>query len=102
MINGQDCRWLHRVRAGLASDTLPYGEFCGDALGDAEGDGATLSGTFEGFSVAETLAVGLVAAFGAVVAVGELAAGTGEAVLATAGVGIPINSLCKALSPELR
>jgi len=93
-----------RTRAGPALDTLCYGEFYGDALGDAEGDGATLSGAFEGFSVAagETLAVGLVAAFGAVVAVGEPAAGIGEAVVAAAGVGIPINSLRKALSPELR
>lgn len=100
----QSSRWLHRVRARLALDTLFYREFCGDALGAAVGDGATLSDTFEGRSVTagETLAGGLVAAFGAVVAAGEPAAGTGEAVVAVAGVGIPINSLCNALSPELR
>jgi hypothetical protein len=92
------------VRAGLVLDTLCHCQFCGDALGAAEGDGATLSDTFEGRSVAagETLAVGLVDAFGAVVVAGEPVAGTGEAVIATAGVGIPINSLCNALSLELR
>jgi len=83
---------------------LCYGEFCGDALGAAEEDGATLSATAEGFAVAagEILAAGLVAAFGEVVAEGEPAAGAGEAVVAAAGVGIPINSLCNALSLELR
>jgi len=77
--------------------TISYG----DALGAAEGDGATLSVT--GFAVAagEILAAGLVAAFGAVVVAGE-PAGAGEVVADAAGVGIPINSLCNALSLELR
>jgi len=77
-------------------------DFYGDALGTADGVGATLPVT--GFAVAagETLAVGLVAAFGAVVAAGEPAGGAGEVVAAAAGVGIPINSLCNALSLELR
>jgi len=80
-----------------------YGEFCGDALGTAEGDGATLAVTSEGFGVAagETFVAGLVAPFDAAVAAGEPAAGAGDGVVA-AGVGIPINSLCNALSLEPR
>ena len=92
-------RCLEKSRdAGSISD------FYGDALGAGEGDGATVSVTSEGFAVGagETLAAGLVAAFGAVVAAGEPAAGAGEAAVAAAGVGIPINSLCNALSLELR
>ena len=104
-------RHIRRARCPLAPQgasrtgvrRLCYGQFCGDALGAAGGDGAAVSVT--GFAVAagETLAAGLVAAVsGAVVAAGEPAAAVGEAVVAAAGAGIPINSLCKALSLELR
>jgi hypothetical protein len=81
---------------------VPRGQFYRDALGAADGDGATLSVTGFALAAGETLAAGLVAAFGPVVAAGEPAGSAGEAVAAAAGVGIPINSLCNALSLELR
>ena len=93
MNNGQDARG--------SAGRMPYGE----PLDAAEGDGATLpaAAASEGFAViaGETFGTALAAAFGAVVATGEPAAGGGDAV-AAAGVGIPINSLCNALSLELR
>ena len=71
--------------------------------GDAEdeGPGAVGCGATLAVAAGETFTAGVVAAFGAVVAAGELAAGAGEAGLVAAGVGIPINSLCNALSLEL-
>ena len=65
------------ARALPRGESLPrrdYGEFCGDALGAATGDGAMLAVVVsEVFWVAagETVAAGLVATFGAVVAAGE-------------------------------
>ena len=101
---GSNRRQQHRMKNKQARCPLAPQAGClryGDALGAAEGDGATLSVT--GFAVAagETLAAGLVAAFGAVVAVGEAVGAAGEVFAAGAGVGIPINSLRNALSPEL-
>ena len=96
----------HARPRALPGDELPgrfYRDFYGDTLGAAEGDGATLAVTSEGFAVAagEIFAAGLAAALDVVVAAGEPAAGAGDAVAVADGVGIPINSLCNALSLEL-
>jgi hypothetical protein len=70
----------------------------GDALGDAEGEEAALGfGVTLAVATGEMFAAGLFAPFAA----GEPEAGPGEAVAIAAGVGIPINSLCNALSLEL-
>ena len=63
-----------------------------------------LAVTSEGFAVAgkETVAAGLVAAVGAGIVAGELATGDGDCDAVGDGVGIPINSLCRALSLEPR
>jgi hypothetical protein len=96
----------HARPRALPGDELPgrfLPRFYGDTLGAAEGDGATLAVTSEGFAVAagEIFAAGLAAALDVVVAAGEPETGPGEAVAVAAGVGIPINSLCNALSLEL-
>ena len=59
------------ARALPRGESLPrrdYGEFCGDALGAATGDGAMLAAVV---SEVFWVAAGLVATFGAVVAAGE-------------------------------